>query len=163
MMFNLEQAMIWNVFLKISLTMENGLGFEGDKSKWESREISYILLLIVTWKVRVVDMNEVRIWDFLEVRFEAEVKLTCWRIGYRRWGKENRCISLLFHLIFSKAVRLIIGIIHSFMNKYLSNNHHVPGTFPGAGKRTENNTDKFFALQRASILLGEDQESTNKT
>lgn len=32
-----------------------------------------------------------------------------------------RCISLLSYLIFTTALRSIIGITHSFINKYLAN------------------------------------------
>ena len=43
---------------------------------------------------------------------------------------QEHCTVILFNI--HHSLRLLIGIVHAFVNKYLSNNHHVPVTLPGA-------------------------------
>lgn len=134
--------------------MENRLGFERDEAKREAGRSARRLLLVVY--VRGKSGRDEWSSEF-RICFVAEVKLTGWRFGYRRWGREKEERNHL-HLQGSTLcqVHFIISFnIHdspkvdnshySCILQQLSNNHRVPGTLLSAGNRAANITDKVLA------------------
>lgn len=173
----LGHDMIWIVFLKDLSDCGEWIGVWEKQEQVEQTGRSARSLLFVdqvrgeSGLTRVIVMNEFHSENsgyVLRLRLSS---LACRRYGYRRWGKktprfresftlcQENCTVILFNI--HHSLRLLIGIVHAFINKYLSYNRHVPVT----SRCLEYSGEQYrqgLCLQGSSILLGEDQQSRSK-